>query len=145
MHGHLNWNHWLLFMLHNKKMASLTHSFVERNVTKVSTFRVASLIVVTSIIKLIIHCFWLASCSFSLLIHVYCGFACDNLAGERLWNGIFLDLCGLLKGWFSQRRSRSRCRNQKHTEIRSSENQTDGVGRRTLILIVVKLNCGSRK
>ena len=39
-----------------------------------------------------------------------------------------------LKAGFHLRRSRSRSRNQKGRAIRSSENQTDGVGSRTLIL-----------
>ena len=53
-----------------------------------------------------------------------------------------------LKASFHQRRSR----NQKRRAIRSSENQTDGVGTRTLILLMTlsltikwKLHCRSRK
>ena len=42
----------------------------------------------------------------------------------------------LFKAGFQQRRSRSRSRNQKGRAIRSSENQTDGVGSRTLIVLV---------
>ena len=42
----------------------------------------------------------------------------------------------LFKAGFHQRRSRSRSRNQKRKAIRSSENQTDGVGSRTLILLM---------
>ena len=41
-----------------------------------------------------------------------------------------------LKAGFHQRRSRSRSRNQKGRAIRSSENQTDGVVSRTLILLM---------
>ena len=41
-----------------------------------------------------------------------------------------------LKAGFYWRRSRSRGRNQKRKAIRSSENQTDGVGSRTMILLM---------
>ena len=57
-----------------------------------------------------------------------------------------------LKAGFHQRRSRSRSRNQKGRAIRSSENQTDGVGSRTLIVLMsplltvkCKLHCLSGK
>ena len=57
-----------------------------------------------------------------------------------------------LKAGFHQRRRRSRSRNQKGRAIRSSENQTDRVGSRTLSLLMSplltikwKLHCRSRK
>ena len=53
---------------------------------------------------------------------------------------------------FHQRRSRSRSRNQKRRAVRFSENQTDGVGSKTLTPLMIpsftikwKLHCRSRK
>ena len=51
-----------------------------------------------------------------------------NVFGKMRFTG-----SGPLKAGFHWRRSRSRSRNQKPRAIRSSENQTDGVGSRTLI------------
>ena len=68
-------------------------------------------------------------------------------------NKIFKVLNSLgLKAGFHWRRSRSRSRNQKPRAIRSSENQTVGVGSRTLIPLMTpsltiswKLDCRSLK
>ena len=76
--------------------------------------------------------------------------------GDELPNYKLSRICNcwscFLKAGFHRRRSRSRSRNQKGRPIRSSENQTDGVGSRTLILLMSplvtikwKLHCRSRK
>lgn len=62
--------------------------------------------------------------------------SCTNVFIEQKEKRIlYLDRF-FFKADFYQRRSRSRSRDQKRRAIRSSENQTDGVGSRTLILLM---------
>ena len=61
-----------------------------------------------------------------------------SLIVEQFQGNVLNPYC-VSKGWFSLagfHESRSQSRNQKRKAIRSSENQTDGVGSRTLILLM---------